>query len=349
MKRLPLLVLAALAPVTWAQTNKTVLIPTQIGFVQTNNYPWAGPVMRYQQFYKAAEWIAAVKNPVRVNTVEFKAGSPGGQPGANVDFELSIANGPAFMSAQFDQNLATGKITVPRQTLLLGSATGYPMKVVLPGDFIWDGKSDVVVEVKIFGNGFPGGQSTTYQLESTATEFTRVARLYTIGNANAVTATNIQNGFGITARFTYAEGVTTSFGFGCPGLGNFVPVAGTVGGLPLAGNQNWGHSLSNASPAKNAILVIGTSNTAWGPLPLPLDLALIGAGGCMLFTDPWIQLWGITTGGGAGGGSCVIPTPLPPVTDYVGMSLFSQFLVLDFAAPNGVLAGSQGLWTIFGR
>lgn len=349
MRSLPILLLAALAPTAWAQSAKTVTIPTQIGFVQTNNYPFAGPVMRYQQVYKAAEWVTAVKTPVRINKLEFKAGSPGGQPGANVDLEVSIANGPPFLSAQFDANLASGKVTMPKATILLGTATGYPMTIQLPGDFVWNGKSDVVVEVKIFGNGFPGGQSNNYQLESTATEFTRVQRLFTIGNANAVTATVIQNGFGITTRFTYNEGVTTSFGFGCPGLGNFVPVAGTVGGLPLAGNVNWAHSLTNASPARNAILVIGTSDKNWGPLPLPLDLQIIGAGGCQLLTDPWMQLWGVTTGGGAGGGAVVIPTPLPPVTFYVGLSAYSQFLVLDPGAPNGVLAGSQGLWTIFGK
>jgi hypothetical protein len=343
-----LALLALLAPNASAQA-KTAILPSTLGFAQTNNYPFAGPVMRYQQVYYASDLIATIKMPVRINQLEFKAGSPGGQPGATVDMEVSIANGPVQVSGTFDQNLLGGKLTVPRKSYLLGSAVGYPMTVPLGADFVWDGQSNVVVEVKIFGNGFPGGQSTSYQLESTTTQPLLVARLYTIGNPNAVTAVIVQQGWGITTRFTYNEGVTTSFGFGCPGLGNITPIASTVGGLPFAGNTNWAHAITKAAPARNAILVIGTSNKQWGQLQLPLDLTLIGAPGCQLLTDPWIQLWGVTTGGGAGGGSTVIPTPLPPVTFYVGLSAYSQFLVLDPGAPNGVLASTQGLWTIFGR
>ena len=52
-----------------AQTTKTFDLPTAIPIATTNNYPFAGPIMRYQQWYAPSEWISQAKHPVRVKEV----------------------------------------------------------------------------------------------------------------------------------------------------------------------------------------------------------------------------------------------------------------------------------------
>jgi hypothetical protein len=356
MKPIPLLLAAAtlMAPGLGSQTQtpKLFLIPNPNPGPIANNYPFAGPIMRYQQWYAPGEWKAmgAPQHPVRVRDLEFRAGSPGGQAGATVDMELAIANGPEFAPSQvFESNLVAGRVTAPRTVRTLGTATpgSYPMKVTLPSDFVWDGVSGVVVDVKIWGNG-RGNQPFNFDLEATASASGRLTRLYTVNNPSATFADQFQPGWGVTTRFTYYEGVTLPYAQGCPGAGNFVPVASTGGGLPLPGNANWAHVVTRAASQRPAALVLGSSNQTWGQVQLPLDLAIIGANGCWLVAEPLIALSAMTVGGGAGAGQATVPVPIPPVTIFIGQSLYTQWFVGDPLAANGLLSASGGLWTIAG-
>jgi hypothetical protein len=79
---------------------------------------------------------------------------------------------------------------------------------------------------------------------------------------------------------------------------------------------------------------------------LPLDLGpFISAAGCVLLTNPVANLFATTVGGGAGAGIASISVPLPPVTSYIGMSVYTQWFVADPLSVNGVLSASAGLWT----
>ena len=55
-----------------------------------------------------------------------------------------------------------------------------------------------------------------------------------------------------------------------------------------------------------------------------------------------------TVGGGAGSGFATLTTPTPPTSDIVGLEFFTQWLILDPLAANGVLSASNGMWHIFG-
>ena len=65
----------ALAPLLGAQ-NSSFELPSSRAVVRANNYPFAGPLMRYQQWYSGAEWRNALTEPMRVLEVAFKASTP---------------------------------------------------------------------------------------------------------------------------------------------------------------------------------------------------------------------------------------------------------------------------------
>src|SRR3970282_524759 len=108
-----------------------------------------------------------------------------------------------------------------------------------------------------------------------------------------------QNGVGVLTQFDYVLGVTVNYGTGCQGTGGFVPRAGAVG-LPLMGNQNFTFVVTRALHQAPALMFLGYSRTAWGTVPLPLDLAPLGAPGCFLRTNVILAFSALTSGGSPG-------------------------------------------------
>jgi len=66
----------------------------------------------------------------------------------------------------------------------------------------------------------------------------------------------------------------------------------------------------------------------------------------MLRTNPAAVLGFTTVGGGAGGGAVSFPWQLPPIGTYIGVSVFTQWVVLDPLAPTGAFAVTPGIWSI---
>src|SRR5690606_32823710 len=248
---------------------------------QNNNFPFAGPVMRYQQWFSAAEWRARSAHQIRVIGVDFFAGPGGSGPGGRVvDLEVTMANAmPSSWSANFQSNLVSGAVTVsPRGTITLQApgSTQFPVRIAFQNEFVWDGSSGVVIDIRIHDNG-NNGTAYAYDLEYLAFTQGRSVRLYTTNNPNATQAQTIAAGTGLTMRFTYDTAIAWPYGQGCAGEGGFVPVHGADGGLPIPGNSAYGLTLSAAASQRNAAISVGFSDTAWGALTLPYDLAVIGA------------------------------------------------------------------------
>lgn len=349
MRLISLLAIAVASASAVAQ-NQNFVLPIQ-GLAATNNIPFAAGIGRYQQWYSQAEVVAGLggvglTGPLRFLQVDFLAGT-GQQTATTLDMEVRIAHAAVTgLSNSFDNDMQPPVVTiVPRRTVnLTTGGPGSPV-VVLPfvTQFTWDATRAIVIDIKVFGNG-RANQPFPYDFQAATGSAPGTMRGYTLGNANAQFATNVQPGWGLYTRFTARPGAMVPFGSGCPGEGFITPV-GTASPLASPG-VTWNHQLSQASSQRLAMWVIGDNRTQWGPLPLPLDLQqFIGAPGCLLLTNPVVNLFTTTVGGGAGAGIANLPIQLPPTTGYIGMAVYTQWFVADPLAVNGVLSASAGLWT----
>lgn len=337
----------ALACSSTAQgTVQTIDLPTNILVPRNNNFPFGGPLMRYQQWFSAAEWQATAVNPIRVVGLQFKAGSPAGQAGKQVNIAVKMANTVLF-GRDFDNNLGDEGDQPPlfAGDLLMETATPgmFPVQMTFDREFIWDGVSGVTVEVKVFDNG-NFGQTYAYDLEATFTSFGKINRAYNTGGPTLSTATFFGSGQGLSMRFEFLDAITHPFSTGCPGGGGIVPVASTLNGPPRAANSAWRQVLTGARPDAPAFFIMGQSRTAWEMTALPLNLDLILGDGCFLLVEARRVRTAMTSPGfGFGDGSVDMPLPIPPLPSLTGIAFFSQWLILDPDAANGVLSTSQGL------
>lgn len=139
--------------------------------------------------------------------------------------------------------------------------------------------------------------------------------------------------------------VFTTFGAGCPGTGG-EPGLSTPNGPPTLGNAAYQVAVGNAPAGAPAVFLVGASSAAWNAIPLPLDLALIGADGCAMRVSAEVMI-PLTLGAN---GTAVLPLPVPNLAYLVGRSLYQQAFVADLGAPNPLrLAGTPGGESIFGR
>lgn len=133
-----------------------------------------------------------------------------------------------------------------------------------------------------------------------------------------------------------AHGAT--FGAGCPGsLG--VPSLALNGGQTPQFGRPCRFDLGNL-PHNAALLAAGLSDTAAGPLqiPLPLSLSFVGMPGCDLLVDPAHQELVIGSGNAA---SYALPIPNAPA--LTGVQLYLQAFVLDASANALGMTVSNGV------
>jgi Galactose oxidase, central domain len=113
-----------------------------------------------------------------------------------------------------------------------------------------------------------------------------------------------------------------TFGSGCP---SSVGVATNVAtALPRIG-QTMAVTIGNMPTPEGALLLIGTSNTTSAFGPLPIDLALLGAPGCLgrVSVDA-LQLFALGSAGAVGFGVAIPNDPF-----FVGLPIYTQALVFE--------------------
>jgi hypothetical protein len=321
-----------------------VTSPNILGNVNVDR-PFPGGIGRYQQWYSAASLQNVILEPMRIEQVEFFAGTPPTSQAAQIDCDVLMAHGKfSGVTGAFDSNYDSAPIVVKTRAMvpLAAGATGQVV-VTLPFTtrFTWDRTRPLLLEIRIYGNSL-ANQPFPYNFRGSTTSIGTTSRVYQAGSVGATTGQS-QQGMGMVTRFTARPGAVLEYGAGCPGEGNFVPV-GTVSQVPSPG-INWVHTLSNAASQRLAIWAIGDSRDA----PLPIDLAPLLGGfpsNCLLRNNAVITAVATTVGGGPGSGIGTLPVALPPTTGYVGMSLFSQWVVFDPLAPTGLIAVTPGLWSI---
>lgn len=146
----------------------------------------------------------------------------------------------------------------------------------------------------------------------------------------------LRNGPHVPASFT-------AFGVGCSGTGGVPALSNANGSLPWIGGA-FSMELSNLPPSifGLAIGATGFSRTQWQQYPLPHDLGMFGMPGCSAFVDP-----AISQGLPSFGGHATWQVALPNVAAFVGMSVYSQGMVLDLGAnaANFIVSNAAG-WVI---
>lgn len=340
---LPLLLLAASLAAQTTHTTPNPASPTNV------DRPFGGGMGRYQQWYSAASMALGFPTPMRIEQIEFFAGSSQSSNATTIDMEVRMGHGKTLgLIGTFDSNYdEPPTIVLPRQNvqLLAGAPGAVVMTIPFTTRFTWDHVSPVVVEIKIFGNSRQN-QPFAYNNRGTATGMGTTHRCYQAGSAGAAQGT-AQQSIGMVTRFTARPGAIVAYGNGCPGEGNFVPV-NTVVQVPYPG-LTWLNQISQASSQRLCIWVLGDSNSQWGQVTLPADMGTFLGGapnGCPLNANPLVTLVTTTVGGGAGAGSATVPLQLPAMTFYIGMSFYTQWLVADPLAPNQLMSATPGMWSI---
>ena len=153
---------------------------------------------------------------------------------------------------------------------------------------------------------------------------TAVSRLWSTGGVAGTTGTT-RTGQGLIMRFNYQ------------GSGNDIPVL-THTGRPVLG-QSFTADLRSARAKAAAGLAYGFSTKAWGSIPLPFDLAPLGASGCQLLLS-FDGIGAAVVTDAAGDAS--VKVAIPNAASLNGVQWHYQYFVLDPGANGLGLAFTNG-------
>jgi len=336
--------LTCLFTATAAAQTITVDVPSLQAPVNVNR-PFAGGIGRYQQWYNI-NGFGAINEPMRFDQIEFLSGTNNGAAPQPVTLNCEILMGHGKFSGVFgvfDGNWDSPPVVVAalgNRNLTVTPAGTPCMTIPFTTQFTWDNVHPILIEFRIFGNN-QGSLPFQFNCSGTTSSIGLTTRVYAAGNAGANSGA-VQQGVGMVTRMRARPGMMLEYGTGCPGQGNIIPQASA--NLAWPGNV-WTHTLTQAASQRLAFWVIGDTRSS----PWPLDLTqLFGLppSGCMLRTNPANAIGVMTVGGGAGSGVATLPIQLPGTSGYIGMSVYTQWVVFDPLAMNGTLAVTPALWTI---
>ena len=126
---------------------------------------------------------------------------------------------------------------------------------------------------------------------------------------------------------------TNLFGKACKTSMNIYPQIFT-NSAPAIGNTNFSIGIANGIPNTAGLLILGTSNTSWGSIKLPLDLSPYGGKGCYLNVN-FILNFSATL---SQQGSAIVPQPIPNNPIFRNISVYYQWLILDINNQNSLKA-----------
>lgn len=342
MMRFALTVVALTSIATAQQTTKTAELP-RFGATSTNSIPFGEKSIRYQQWYSGSQLGGITKVPVRIVALQFVAPVPAG---LILDIQVTMANAAFRLTGVFANNFRSNKVITVTRKKITPTGAGGVLEIPFDQDFVFDGKSDVVVELKIYDNG---KGKFVHTARSTVSKSSNVFRQYIIGKPDdpVANSSSVTHHYGLVTRFRYQEGGSYEYGTSCIGAGGHIPI-GSVSGVPLPGLASYTQYLTKTSPGKICVFFMGVSNTTYLSSPLPLSLGFINAPGCSIQAAPHLQVFIMTSGGGVGSGTATIATPIPAIGSLAGFKVYSQWIIFDTRSRNGVLATTTGLMHVVG-
>ena len=136
-----------------------------------------------------------------------------------------------------------------------------------------------------------------------------------------------------------AATLPVTYGAGCMGSNAKIPaISGRD--FPSPSNAVFQVGLTNAKESSIAVLLMGVSKTQYGALVLPFDLSIIGMPTCKALCDD-IGIGGSTATDA--NGAAFMPVLIPFQPALVGITLYSQWYVVDPVANLLGLTNSNGL------
>ena len=115
-----------------------------------------------------------------------------------------------------------------------------------------------------------------------------------------------------------------------------IPVLSNTGVPEL--NSSFKVHLSSARNNAPALFLIGFSDTVWGSIPLPWDLAPLGAVGCKLFASGEL-IFGFTT---SATGTFTHTLGVPNDNSLLGLKFYNQHVIDEPTLPFGLVLGNAG-------
>ncbi|MGH7149728.1 MAG: hypothetical protein ACREIU_03460, partial [Planctomycetota bacterium] len=138
----------------------------------------------------------------------------------------------------------------------------------------------------------------------------------------------------VTAFSLSPIGVTT-YGSACPAGPSGTPRIGVRGEAKVG--ETISVNLSKAPAGSRALLVLGLSDTAWGPIPLPLGLGPVGMPGCSLLASLDFTFPVDTEPTPPAPGRASVPFSIPAQPALAGATFFVQWIV--GASPGTLIPG----------
>jgi len=149
--------------------------------------------------------------------------------------------------------------------------------------------------------------------------------------------------FTIDAVVESGGGAVTEFGQSCVPQMGLTPAGADEGMLTVGSTAVF--YLRGQRATGSGVCILGTSNSSFGSIALPLDLGQLGAEGCSLFTNPVAhnQLTPIMELAAGAPGYARMGLLIPRLPTLAGARLYSQWIVMDPGINPMNMTFSNGL------
>jgi hypothetical protein len=235
---------------------------------------------------------------------------------------------------------------VYRGPLRVSFKNGVWTGIGLPAIYIWapPNQENLCFEVIVWSVTDKGGGTGTnfyFPLAGTASSpGGAIPRSYLLnwvqggGHGNA-TPPNTSTSSGCKMGLLLGNGNMVVLGRGCPGSAANVPEIGSQPGTWPKVASVFNVLLTTGKPTSVAMLSLGSSDTNWGTIGLPLELSGVGAPKCFVWNNYLTVLPALVDPTG----TATMSLPIPP--NVFGLRLFASWINLDAGANAAGITSSS--------